>query len=286
MATTIWLGTTSGDYQLSTNWSVDVPGAGSTAVVPQDASVAIDTNLDNNAVDLAAFIVEDGCAINMGDGDSPLIIGMQSTGVIELGGTGSINLQVAQAASSTSNLVVRDCGDLYLSGYSTEILSDEVNIVGGTGDVYIAWNRPQAARVAEIRMQTGATLRIGPGVLDVAGSTLDEITASKGTVYNRTNVTTVNNLGATFTQEEGTVDGLFARGGTTKYNSGSALATATIYDGDLDFEDNIHGCTVTTVNKYGTGRILNKNSAAVLSNLYAYSGSDWGAFEFEGKALP
>jgi len=89
MAKNYWLGTTDGDWNTATNWSLGtVPVGTNEVVVPKDATVAI-LGYDASAAEMASFIVEDGCSIQIGGGSTgiPLTLDVADAGDISIGTT-------------------------------------------------------------------------------------------------------------------------------------------------------------------------------------------------------
>jgi hypothetical protein len=293
MATVKWVGGTDGDWSDGTNWDTgSAPVTGDDVIIPRGAEVNITEGLAQSAVDLKSLTIEEGCSISIGTATSPLQIGRGAGGNITWGGTGTTYMQVAGDLSG-GTFTARGAGTLYLASYSTEETIDTLNI-SGSGTIYLAWKSDERAMIDTIRMSGTGSLYIGDGVTAAtvptdfaflsaasgavyAHSTLESCTVRGGTVtiYGSVRDALTVYAGTVYFNTGGvTVTGITMYGGTLYYNDDDTITTATLYDGTIDFSANVYGCTVETVNIYGSATFNDPNNAVAVGTVFNFYGTD------------
>ncbi len=222
---------------------------------------------DQSAIELAAFTVQAGSNISIGDPRRYLQI--HATAVnLEAGGTsaGTICLDVDHSTSFN----VRNCKaataagsyGLYLVGDGTA--NTVLNIAStNTGKIGVAALAGEVASFGIISCYAG-TLVIGSGV------TMTTLNAGGGTIENNAAATTVNNEGATLTHAAGAVTNMYLNGGTAYFNA--TATTATIYvrpDAVLDFSQDSRAKTITNPIQVSKGATV-RDPNGVVANLRLY----------------
>lgn len=273
-----WTGTTDGDWQNSTNYdpsSADIPTTNDTVIVPKGATVAIDTNLENSTTDLAAFIVEEGCAIAIGTAANPLEIGLSTGAEVLLGGTGEIHVEFAgDATGAIMDVTGAGSDKLFISGYNSEEMCDTLNVKAPTGTVHVGWNPTETAQVDDIVKSGACTLKIGDSVTKTGGGAIDEVRSAAGTTYIESALTLLTQRGGTVYYDEGALATGTIYNGTCFYRSNGTLGAANIYtDGKLDLSKNAGSCTITAVDVHGEGEYDDPNNVAAVGTTIDFNGT-------------
>lgn len=240
MATRTWKGTTD-DWNTTSNWYESaVPITGDKVYIPA-GSGAIGSNLNQSAVSLAAFEIEEGYSNNIGDKTAYLQVGISNDAVLAPSG----GAQFLDFGSSAKGVDIRKTGSAATGLRAVNIIGSALTTISvQSGSVGLAIDPAKTATVGTVRAY-GGNVWVGQGVT----------------------LTTVNNLGAnitvdcaatTITQLSGTIE--------TRYSG--AVTTVNLYDGT--YYPSSSG-TVTTLNAYG-GTVDSRRSgiARTITTLNAY----------------
>lgn len=200
---------------------------------------AISSGLDQSAIVLGSFVVEEGVTAAIASASAPLRIAASrfeffSTGIayIDLGATTVSPIIKGTATPDTGKR------GLYLTGTALTTLS----VAGG----YVGL----ACRGGELATVTAARVTEGGGDLVLGvGCTLTTLSVAGGKCDLRCAATTVNLAGGTLTTSEaGTITTANVTGGTANLNSTGTITTLNLTGGNVD----MLGCqvarTITTLN--------------------------------------
>lgn len=236
----IWTGASNGAYSTAGNWSPSgVPAATDHVRFTAGSSVDVTSGLNQSAVAIGDFIVEDGNSSDIGTFTNGIPTYLQidpdkfefagrGTCFIDIG-TAAIDCRISNAARAGSGL-----RGLYLIGSAIDDL-----IVSG-GDVGVATIHGATATVATAHC-TGGSLWLG------AGTTLTTLRANGGEVVLRCAATTVNQFaGVVRTEEVGAITTYNMYGGTCILNSVGTITTLNIYGGTVILTDSNKPRTITT----------------------------------------
>lgn len=238
MANKTWAGS-DGNYGTAGNWSPSgVPTAGDDVRIPASSSQSITSGLDQSAVAIGDFIVEEGYTGTIGSADGYLQIDPDR---FEFAGSGQAWIDIGSAAIDVQVLgtAAAATGDrgLHLKGSAI----DELAILGG--NVGVAARHGETATVATCRV-TGANADVILG----AGVTLTTLRVTAGTVRLRCACTTVTVYGGTLhTEEDGAITTLNLEGGTVYSNSSGTITTLNAGGGTADFTRSGLARTVSTL---------------------------------------
>lgn len=266
MATIKWIGGNSGNentYNTAANWSGgSAPTTNDTVVIPRDAAYDID-GYDASATTLTAFIVEEGCSVNIGSTTTPLQVspasfrydGSGTTAVFNFNGTNTDVLCGKTVTPATGR------NGLYIKGSSLDSIT-----VYGTGNVGLAVLAGDTATV-----DSGADLTVsGSGVLDIGESvtlTGTTIKQNGGTVNCRSAIITLEKRGGTFNHLKGNATTVSNWGGV--YNDQSN-GTMTTYNGGNTGqylrEKDLRDKTITNTNLYGGTTFKDPNKTITFTN--------------------
>lgn len=240
MATKKWIGT-DGSYSTSGNWSPSgVPSAGDTVRLPAGGG-DITAGLNQSAVAIDAFIVEEGYSGDIGSDAGYLQL---DTDVFIYHGTGVAYVDLGSTTVSPDIVKAADAQDgehgLYLKGSGIATLSIT------QGDVGLAALVGETATATTVRvMESGAKCELGPGC------TLTTVTNNAGELLLRAAATTLNVVGGTTrTRETGAITTVNQYGGTIYPQSSGTITTHNLYGGTADFSHSGIPRTVTTLNQH------------------------------------
>jgi hypothetical protein len=242
MANKTWVGNDSGnegDYSVAANWSPSgVPSASDHVRIPASSTQNISSGLDQSAVAIGDFIVEEGYSGTIGSATGYLQIDPDR---FEFNGSGQSWIDIGSAAIDVQILgtATASTGErgLYLKGSAI----DELAILGG--NVGVAAVHGETATVTTCRV-TGPTADVWVG----AGTTLTTLNVSQGTVRLRCAATTVTQYGGTlYTEESGAITTINLEGGTLYPNSSGTITTLNADGGTADFTASGLGRTVSTL---------------------------------------
>ncbi len=281
-----WLGGTDGDWSKGSNWSTgSAPITGDDVIVPESATVDIDTGLDQHDVDLASLTIEDGCPIDIGTPTSPLIIGLDIGDAVDWAGLGTMYLEVNGAA--TSRITLRGSGVVYLTSYDVATACGNLFCQSDSATVYLGWGEGDAADIDAAYISGGTvyigsdaditSLYIGGGeVEDYASSTVLEVTGGTGHFINAVGTTSTTIAGGTATFEgsqAGTISAFTMSGGAAYYQCDSTITALNLYRGTFDMSENLPGATITTVNLYGNAVFRDPNNKLSGATVFNYHGT-------------
>lgn len=239
MATKTWVGTTSGAYNVSTNWVEGaVPTTADDVRIPA-GTPAITSGLDQSLVAIGDFIVEAGYANTIGTSSADLQIDPDR---FEFSGTGTSYIDIGSAAIAVTIKDAATAGTglrgLYLIGSAITT----ANIL--KGKVGLASVHGTTASATTVRVSgSGADVWLGEGLTN----TTVELYAGK--VEQRGSSTNTKVYGGTLTTtEEGTIGTLTMEAGTAYLNSIGTITTLTGNGGTVDMTTSAASRTVTTLN--------------------------------------
>lgn len=196
MATHTWTGAAAdNDYSTAGNWTGGVPTAGGDVVIGNNAagvSVAITAGLNQSAVAIASFRVDQSYNAIIGSGDGTTFLQLNTTGpVIYDAGTSanaSLDLSTASFASLTVTMPSTNSGRLYVKGGTSTATGKYVRLRNGTlewvsgncSDIFVAFNNESGqgtvldwiAGTVATANGVAAQTRIVGGVVNVYGGTL------------------------------------------------------------------------------------------------------------------
>ncbi len=236
MANRTWEGSVSGDYSVAGNWvEGSVPVNADDVRIPATSTQAITSGLNQSAVTLTSFTVEDG-APAMGTETAYLQIG---TGAFRFAGSGTslIDLGSSAIVAYVDDTVTPAEGyaGLYLKGSAISQL-----ILNG-GHTALAWRMGETATATSIRINGSAAIYWGGSVTNTT------FHANNGTAVIRHAVTTLNVVG-----------------GTIRTQGSAAVGTINVYGGICYPESS---GTVTTLNMLGgTTSLLSSGIARTVTN--------------------
>ncbi len=253
MANKTWAGT-DGNYGTAGNWSPSgVPSTGDHVRIPASSSQSITSGLDQSAVAIGDFIVEEGYTGEIGTAAAYLQIDPNR---FEFNGAGQAWIDIGSAAIDvqvlgTATAATGERG-LYLKGSAI----DELAVLGG--NVGVAAIHGETATVTTCRVTgTSADVWIGAGV------TLTTLRVNAGTVRLRCAATTVAVYGGTlYTEEAGAITTVNLEGGTIYPNSSGTVTTLNAEGGTADFTKSGLARTVTTL-KQNPGSTLTYDPAVL-----------------------
>lgn len=256
MATNVWLGTTSGDYSVTTNWSLGaVPTTGDDVII--QGSVSITAGLNQSAVAIDEFTVDPSYSGLIGTIDAYLRIDPDS---FQFAGTGKAFIDVGAAAISPTirNTATPSTGQmgLYLKGSALATLT----VNKGTVGVAVLAGETSSVTTTNCLFTTNqnsdSSVTLGTGV------TATTVNQSGGTTDIRCAATTINVSGGTMTTSgSGAVTTMNVTGGTVYSNSTGTITTLNANGGTVDFTRSLTARTVTTTNFAGGDTTLKADDA-------------------------
>lgn len=202
----------------------------------------ISSNLDQSAVAIGDFIVEDGYESTIGSSTGSLLIDPDRFEFSATSGQAFIDIGTANISPVIHSTGPADPGErgLYLRGSNMATLDIRGGLLG------IASLPGETATVATLRvMQERADVWIGNGV------TLTTLHMFAGLASLRTGATTIIIYGGTLTaQENGAITTLTMYGGQFNYNTSGNITTVNLHGGTLDEIQNGIARTISTLNLY------------------------------------
>ena len=236
-----------------------IPKAGDDVRIPA-STASITEGLDQSAVAIGDFIVEEGYEGNIGSDSlgylkiDPDRFEFNATGgasYIDVGAAANLDCQIY----GTGAPIVTGARGLYLLGSSIDVL----NVVGGS--VGVAVRHGEVSMVATARLiDSSASLWVGEGC------SLTTWQQHNGSGRLRTGGTVATVLiydGDLLTEEAVAITALTQKGGEVVANSTGTVATYNIYGGMLDLQKSGAARTITALNKYRGDWELRRNKEAV-----------------------
>lgn len=254
MANPYWINTdtAAGAYSTAGNWSgAAVPVATDNVRFTAQYTGIVTTGLNQSAVALTSFLVEDGYSGTIGS----LSLGYLqiATSRFEFSGTGEswINLGATAVSPQIFKTASNSAGKrgLYLKGTNITTL----NIVGGS--VGVAMVHGDVSTITTVRvLGSGSDLILGAGV------TLTTIDVYAGKVLINCAATTVRVYGGEVrTRETGAITNLTVYGGTVYPESTGTITNWVQYGGDVDFTRSGAARTITNWKHNGGSWRLDPN---------------------------
>lgn len=233
-----------------------IPQAGDDVRIPAGtASITTAAALDQSAVAIADFIVEEGYTGDIGSSKAYLRIDPDRFEFGATGGTAYIDIRAAAISAQVHNTGSAADGErgLYLLGSAIAVLT-----ING-GDVGVATRHGETASVTTVRLMADrASLWIGEGC------TLTNWHQFNGDGILRAAATTVLVYdGSLLTQEIGAITTLTQKGGEVTANSTGTITTYNLYDGTLILDASGAARTISTLNKYRGSATIRHNKEAV-----------------------
>lgn len=237
------------------------PRTGDDVRIPS-GTASINENLDQSAVAIGDFIVEEGYEGDIGsatlgylriDPDRFEFAASSGTAYIDVGSSASLDCQI----NNTGTPATGERG-LYLLGTSIDVL----NVVGGY--VGVAVRQGEVSTVATARLiDTKASLWIGEG----CSLTTYQQQNGSGKLRTGGTITTVLLYAGTLqTEETVAITTLNHKGGRVVANSTGTIGTYNLYAGTLDLQKSGAARAITTLNKYrGQWQILRNKEAVTVT---------------------
>lgn len=250
MAEKLWIGT-DGNYGTSGNWSPSgVPGAGDNVRIPRGGG-NISTSLDQSAVAIGAFIVEEGYTGTIGTSSAYLEIDPDS---FSFSGQGAAYIDVGAAAIA---LDVRNTATVAAGYYGLYLLGSAITILSVVkGSVGVAMQIGETSTITDALRLSGnsATAALGSGVT-MTGTTVDVLA---GNAISNAALITANVAGGSLTLfGAATLTTANIKGGTFYPNGSGTITTINLgrSGGTVDFTQSGLDITVTNMNLYKGGSI-------------------------------
>jgi hypothetical protein len=253
MASIYWKGT-DGAYGTNANWSGGaIPTTGDHVRLIAEYDGDILTNLDQSAVAIGDFVVENGNESDIGTIAGYLQI---DPNLFEFSGDGTafINLSGAAIPATVNNTRTPNDGErgLYLKGSAITTLSVQAGAVG------LAVIQGDTATATSVR-----TISSEADLICGKGCTLTTAECLGGVMRIRASLTTLNVYGGTvYIEEAAAVTTVNVYGGAVHHNSTGTVTTWNARGGTSDWLSFAGARTVTDVNIY-RGAVLRLNKAAV-----------------------
>lgn len=243
MANKTWVGTDSGnegDYSVADNWAEGaIPGTGDDVRIPA-GSYAITAGLNQSAVAIGDFIIEQGYDQNIGTSTAFLRIDPNRFEVTCSGGTQYIDI-----GSAAIDVQVNDTGSAAEGYAGLNLLGSAIaNCDINGGYVGIANLAFDTSTVTTLRV-IGSASRVILG----AGASVTTISQIVGEVIAACGATTINLFGGTLnTKEDGAITTVNLRGGEAILSSSGTITTLNLNAGVADFMQSSLPRTVSTLN--------------------------------------
>lgn len=235
-----------------------IPVATDDVRIPADSGT-ITSGLNQSAVAIVDFIVEQGYNENIGSSTEYLRIDPDKFEFSATDGTAYIDLGTASSIApqiySTGQPVTGERG-LYLLGSSIGVL----NVAGG--HVGVAVRAGETATVATARvMNANASLWLGEGVSLTTWQQHDG-----GGILRCAATTVLIYDGDLLTQEAGAITTVNQKGGDVVHNSTGTVTTWNLYGGTIDLQQSGAARTISTLNKYlGNWQVLHNKEAVTVT---------------------
>lgn len=245
MATTYWTGTSSGAWSTAGNWTNGVPGNGDTAIFPRTATRSVSSGLDQNTIDLAVLVTEDGYAGDIGASGNPLIIGATK---LKIRGSGRVYYQNSHASTEYIYLDSPNKTDaLTLSGaavFLAAVYRGQLAVVSGMSGI----------TNLHVMYKTNPN---NDAVVSVVDSTISNLWQTGGITTFGGGVGTANIDGGswTITGATGITGTLTVSGGVAYYEATGGLANGYVLGGTLDFTTSDNVQSVGNVYVHPAGKL-------------------------------
>lgn len=267
MATTLWTGAVSQDYDDLNNWSNGVPAANDTAIFPNTTTVPCTPGATQNAIQLTKLHIAKDATYNIGGPGNPLIIGAHT---LIHQGTGTLYFQpstVTETGDYTTDpdyVVLVDSDNLvnamYVSGSGRfrrmRVIKGGVETSGTTlmTLVEVGYRDNPLTDVNLTLGYSATTLQIGGGQTTTT-MTFTNIAVYQGHVtYNGTNPATIDMFG-----------------GTLIANTITGMTTLNAVGGSISFENNPNPVTIVNLYEWSDAEVIG-SSLLSITNRYRMDG--------------
>ena len=251
MANKTWIGngtassTDYGDWSQADNWQPSgVPAASDNVRFTAEHTQAVTAGLDQSAITLGDFIIEQGYNGKIGTNTASLQVGCDS---FEYSGTGTAAF--IDLGSSAISPVIHNTGSPGLGQVALELKGSAfstVTVMGGS--IGLSSKHGDTATATNVRV-IGGSITLG------AGATVTNLHVFQGTVISATDISDCNQHGGTSTfKEQADVTTLDIRGGICNYDAEGTVTTANINGGKLNVGAG-QAKTITTLNLEPGGSI-------------------------------
>lgn len=272
MATNVWIGGNAGNetnYATAANWTLGAaPVATNDVIIPAEASDGIALTLDQSAVQLASFVVEEGYAGTIGSATAALQIDVANTGKCSYAGSGAF-AKIDNGASEV-DWDISGTGTPSIGQFGLELTGTAIGKISVTGGSHVGFGTAPGASSPDVdNIVVGSDgsnyLELGAQAIAVAS-----IQQSGGTVVNGSTgtITLVNMDGGTFKQFSGVVTTLTAIGTSVVELKTRNAATLTVTT------CNLHGSSIAS--------IFETSGAITITTLNMYSGASWNDCFLDG----
>lgn len=262
MATRTWIGTTSGDWSVTTNWVEGAVPVNGDDVVLRNNAVSISAGLGQSAVTLASLTIDSTYTGLIGLA-SPLTYLQVGATVVTIGGvSGSSN------PGDGSQRILLNLGSVLgtVTIYSSCTVSadsglEPIRLLGSNASnkLYVLGGRVGVATTVSSETATLTEWDLaGQGILNLgAGCTLTTGNQMGGTASIRSAMTTLSQSAGTLTTSGSGAIATASIGGLAKLNSSGTITALNLYaTGTADFTGNPAARTVTTFNHYRGGVLM------------------------------
>lgn len=275
MANPVWIGTTSGSYTTTTNWiGGAIPTTGDNVYLTAGALNSLTTNLDQSAVTIGTFTQDMGFTATVGD----LTAGVRTNlklhcPIVSLGisaptgnpaGSGKIYLDFgANATVCTVANTGRQAAD---AGQTpTHLLGTSLTLNVNGGLVGVGLNVGEVSTLTALNVDGGIVI-LGAGV------TPSSVTAYSGSILSASTITcpaiTLYSTANYVFTGAATHTAITAYAGSTVTYNGTGTITAINLGGTLDLSGGTGAVTITNMNRYPGGKILDPNKRLTFTNAW------------------
>lgn len=278
--------TTSGEgpytWDTVANWSgAAVPGSGDDVVFDSRASNGVKYNLNQSSVTPDNIYIRDTFkygiglpAINTENATLPYGEYLEQYLTLDGVGSGSGVVHVNNPLGSSTKMDLGNTATtvvVYSTGQSVDDQSPacdlkmnnagaELHVLGG--QVGLCTQEGTTGEVSKLTIGRGS----GAGVTLGTGATVPDVDLAGGVLTSRTDHTTLSMNGSQLHQRDGQISTLNLNGGNAKIYSDRTIATVNMTRGTLDFSVDSRSKTVTNINMYSRGSVLDPNGVVNWTN--------------------
>jgi hypothetical protein len=262
MATRTWIGTTSGDWSVTTNWVEGSVPANGDDVVFKNNAVDVSSGLAQSAVTVATLTIDSTYTGKIGTASAYLQLGATAVSIggasgSATPGTGSQRIKINFGTVQMTTTVYSTCSS------SADTGIEPVQIIGthASNKLYV-----QGGRVGVATVITSAVATISEWDITGSSAVLNlGVGCTLTTGYQTAGTVNINSAIATFTQTGGTatttgagaISTAASIGGTAYLNSTGTIAICNLYGtGRADFSQNPAARTVTVLNHFKGGSLV------------------------------
>jgi hypothetical protein len=273
MATKVWVGTDSGnegDYGVAANWSPSGVPVATDDVIIANSSQDITGTLDQSAVALTSFTIDQSYTGVIGTSDSDFLEIAASTVIIgqrrSTTGTfaGSKRLNLDFGSSTAAQITVHDTASTALDTNRQPLriravnASTDLHVIAGS--LSVSDDSSNSSTLGDINVESGS-VNVGEGV------TLTNVTQSGGIIHNNSSIAgTAKIKGGTYNQYDNTsastIATLTMSDGVVNHYATGTITTVNLNGGTLDLTKTQRSKTVTTLTA-DAGAVLVTDSGTV-----------------------